>query len=200
MTAMTYSELAKTSQPVWPVHRFSVAQYRRWTESGRFSEDDNIELLEGWIVDKMAKNPPHDSRVMWTQSLLQPLLPVGWHCRNQCSLDTEDSVPEPDLAIVRGSILDYQDRHPQAADTALVIEVADTSVTIDRSKRHIYARAGVPEYWIINLAESRLEVFRSPQVAGSQADYSENLTLGCDDVIELMSTGRTLAVSQLVPS
>lgn len=199
MATMTSNETVELCPPIWPVHRFSVAQYQRWTQQERFLEDDNIELLEGMIVDKPAKNPPHDSRVMWTQSLLQPLLPPGWHCRDQCSLETPDSVPEPDLAVVRGSILDYQDRHPQAADTGLVIEVADTSVTIDRAKRHIYARAGVPEYWIINLVESQIEVFRRPRIDGPQADYSEASIVGRTESIELLASGQLIPVSQLVP-
>lgn len=202
MTTLAALPPAPLNFPVWPVHRFSVAQYRRWTEIGRFSEDDNIELLEGWIVDKMAKNPPHDSRVMWTQSVLQRVLSTGWHCRNQCSLETPDSVPEPDLAIVRGSILDYQQRHPQAPDTALVIEVADTSVAIDRAKRHIYARAGIPEYWIINLVEAQVEVFKTPHVTGRNADYQHEEILGRLDQITLAIPGeqtQRIAVADFVP-
>lgn len=184
------------------MRRFSVDEYRRWTEAGRFAEDDNFELLEGWIVEKMPKNPPHDSRVTWTQSLLQRELPPGWHCRNQCSLETLDSVPEPDLAIVRGSILDYADRHPTGADAALVIEVADTSLAADREKRHLYARAGIREYWIINLVDSLVEVFRDPGGTGRDADYASEQNFSRLDSLELSipgETAREISVADLVP-
>ena len=61
MTTLTSTDLVISSQPDWPIHRFSVAQYRRWTESGFLTADENIELLDGWLVDKPATNPPHDS-------------------------------------------------------------------------------------------------------------------------------------------
>ena len=191
----------KTERPAWPLRRFSVAEYRRWTEAGRFAEDDNFELLEGWIVEKRPKNTPHDSRVTWTQSLLQRELPAGWHCRNQCSLETLDSVPEPDLAIVRGSILDYADRHPTGADAALVIEVADTSLATDREKRHLYARAGIREYWIINLVDSLIEVFRDPVGTGRDADYASEQSFSRTESLTLFipgETARTISVAELV--
>jgi Uma2 family endonuclease len=169
----------------WPVHRISVGQYHRLTKSGVFTEDDNIELLEGWIISKMAKNPPQDSRVMWTQETLRRLLPPGWHCRNQCSLDTTDSVPEPDVCVVRGDILDFEDRHPAGDDVALVVEVADSTLAGDRLKRRVYSRAGIPTYWIVNLVDSRLEVFTDPRDTGSAADYSNEVILTRTDVVTL---------------
>ena len=202
MTTLATLLPVATEFPVWPIRRFTVDQYRRWTELGRFTEDDNIELLEGWIVDKMAKNPPHDSRVTWAQSVLQRELPSGWHCRNQCSLETADSVPEPDLAIVRGSILDYADHHPQAADTALLVEVADTSLATDREKRHLYARAGIPQYWIVNLVDSQVEVWSDPQLSGRDADYSTHQVLIRGEILTLIIPGaspRSISVTDLVP-
>ena len=202
MSTLLFPTPTATERPAWPLRRFSVAEYRRWTEAGRFAEDDNFELLEGWIVDKMPKNPPHDSRVTWTQSVLQRELPSGWHCRNQCSLETPDSVPEPDLAIVRGSILDYADRHPTGSETALVIEVADTSLATDREKRRLYARAGIREYWIINLVDSLMEVFRDPVGAGRDADYNREQAFSRTESLTLSIPGapsREILVAELVP-
>ena len=202
MTTLVTSPLATTEFPVWPLRRFSVAEYRRWTESGRFAEDDNFELLEGWIVEKMPKNPPHDSRVTWAQSILEQALPPGWHCRNQCSLETLDSVPEPDLAIVRGGILDYATHHPTGADTALVVEVADTSLSTDRGKRHVYARAGISEFWIINIVDSQIEVFREPSGTGRTANYATEQILTRSESLMLTIPGadpRTIRVGDLVP-
>lgn len=202
MTALLIPPPSMTELPVWPLRRFSVAEYRRWTEAGRFSEDDNFELLEGWIVEKMPKNPPHDSRVTWAQSVLQRELSPGWHCRNQRSLETLDSVPEPDLAIVRGGILEYEHRHPTGADAALVVEVADTSLSTDREKRHVYARAGILEYWIVNLVASQIEVFRDLQGTGRAASYATEMILTQSDALTLNVPGvspRTINVADFIP-
>ena len=202
MTTLVTSPPPATEFPVWPLRRFSVDEYRRWTEAGRFAEDDNFEMLEGWIVEKMPKNPRHDSRVTWAQSVLQRELPPGWHCRNQCSLETFDSVPEPDLAIVRGNILDYANHHPTGADTALVVEVADTSLFTDREKRHVYARAGVLEYWIINLVASQIEIFRDRHGTANDAEYATEQILNQSDTLTLTIPGtspRSIRVADLIP-
>ncbi len=177
------ASLMETAPSDWPMQRLSVGQYHRLTESGVFTEDDNLELLEGWIISKMAKNPPHDSRVMWTQELLRRLLPPGWHCRNQCSLDTTDSVPEPDVCVVRGDILDFEVRHPTRDDVALVVEVSDSTLAGDRLKRRVYARAGIPTDWIVNLVDSQWEVFTNPRDTGRAADYSNEAILTRTDVV-----------------
>ena len=202
MTTLLSPAPTAIERPAWPLRRFSVAEYRRWTEAGRFAEDDNFELLEGWIVEKMPKNPPHDSRVTWVQSVLQRKLPPDWHCRNQCSLETLDSVPEPDLAIVRGGILDDADRHPTGSETALVIEVADTSLATDREKRRLYARAGIREYWIINLVDSLVEVFRDPVGAGRDADYTNEQAFSPNESLTFSIPGapsHEILVAELVP-
>ena len=196
------ASLMETAPSDWPMQRLSVGQYHRLTESGVFTEDDNLELLEGWIISKMAKNPPHDSRVMWTQEVLRKLLPPGWHCRNQCSLDTTDSVPEPDVCVVRGDILDFEDRHPTRDDVTLVVEVADSSLAGDRLKRRIYARAGIPAYWILNLVDSQLEVFTEPNGLGRNADYARESILTRSDCVRLLLPTLApidVAVSDLVP-
>lgn len=75
---------------------------------------------------------------------------------------TDDSVPEPDVAVVRGTARDFRSRYPQPSDTVLAIEVAESSLQRDRQKIRIYARAGVPTYWILNLVDEQLEVHSSP--------------------------------------
>lgn len=184
----------------WPLHRFTVAEYQRFVEIGAFGEDDPIELLEGWVVEKMPKNPPQDSTVDRCQLLLNRILPVGWYTRGQNSLVTSDSVPEPDGAVVRGTTNDYDERHPTAADTALVIEVAESSLLIDREKARLYARAGVEHYWIVNLVDRQIEAFGRP--LRQEARYAEQRVLSsADDAEFLLPTGEVvrLPVSQLLP-
>jgi Uma2 family endonuclease len=146
--------------PPWPVRRFTVEEYHRLGELGVLSPDDNVELLEGWIVEKMNPRPAHGFVVgLLTQSLFANL-PKGWIGRCQLPITTLTSEPEPDLAFVRGAHSDYRANHPSGKEVALIIEVADTSLERDRSKATIYAIAGVKEYWIVNLPERQLEQFR----------------------------------------
>src|SRR5262249_46920413 len=134
--------------------RFSVARYQRMIEAGILTPDDKVELLENYVVLKMPRNPPHDSTI---QHMLEKLFmprPPGWSLRVQAALTLADSQPEPDFALVRGSAANYSQRHPGPSDTGLVIEVAHSSLLRDqRDKARIYARAGIPCYWIINLID-----------------------------------------------
>jgi Uma2 family endonuclease len=166
----------------WPIYRLSVAQYERMTAAGFLHEDQPVELLEGCLVPKMPKHPLHDSTVDLLAAILAAALPEGWFLRVQNSLVTEDSVPEPDLAVIAGKPGDFRTRHPEGPDTRLVIEVADSSVDRDRAKAAIYARAGVPEYWIINLQEWRVERMTQPDGAGQ---YAVRATAQSDDVLTI---------------
>jgi Uma2 family endonuclease len=169
-------------------------------EIGAFGEDDPIELLEGWVVEKMPKNPPHDSTVDRCVLLLNRILPPGWYARGQNSLVTSDSVPEPDGAVVRGTTNDYDERHQTAADTALVIEVAESSLMIDRDKARLYARAGIDQYWIVNLIDRQMEVYS--RAVPQEGAYAERKVLSSTDDGEFqLPTGEIirLSVSQLLP-
>jgi Uma2 family endonuclease len=143
-----------------PVRRFTVEEYHRLIEQGFFATDERFELLEGWIVAKVSKNPPHDAHVARARRVLDQRLPPGWHIRVQSAVTTGDSEPEPDLALVRGDEMDYVARHPEAADTPLVVEVSSSTLADDRVMMgRIYARAGFPTYWIINLVDRQIEVY-----------------------------------------
>ena len=149
----------------------------------------------------MAKNPRQDRRVRWTRELLRRLVPSGWHCRNPCSLETTDSVPEPDVCVVRGDILDFEDRHLTRDDVALVVEVSDSTLAGARLKRRVYARAGIPTDWIVNLVDSRLEVFTNSGDTGRAADYSREATLTRTDVVTMSLPNHVpleIAVADLV--
>ena len=145
--------------PPWPVHRFTVEQYHQLGALGILSPEDGVELLEGWIVEKMNHGPVHGFVVGLLTQRLFTILPTGWIGRCQLPITTLKSEPEPDLAVVRGVHSDYRMRHPSGEDVTLIIEVTDTSVQRDRSKASVYASAGVKEYWIVNLVEYQLEQF-----------------------------------------
>jgi len=147
--------------PPLPIRKFTVAQYHQLGELGVLTPDDRVELLEGWIVKKMNHGPAHGFAVRFLSNSLQSQVPKGWICQCQLPISTPRSEPEPDLAVVRGSITDFRDRHPTGFDCRLLVEVADSSLQKDRAKGAIYFSAGVEEYWIVNLEEKRQECYLS---------------------------------------
>lgn len=171
----------------FPIRRFSVEEYESMACSGVLDEDDNVELLEGWIVPKMTNNPFHECVISLLQHVLGSRV-TGYHVRVQCAISTSDSEPEPDLAVVRGVPQDYRQRHPHPADIALIIEVADSSLARDFIKRRIYARAGINHYWIVNLPELCVEVYCNPvggdPVGAADAHYQTGLRYSPEDTIE----------------
>jgi Uma2 family endonuclease len=173
MTVMTSEPPLPPVVPPFPVRRFTVDEYHRLIETGVLCEDDDVELLEGWIVPKMVRTPTHDAVIsMVMMDILTPRLPAGWFCRGQSAVTTTESEPEPDLAVVRGKTRDYLKRHPVSADMALVIEVADSSLARDRvHKARIYSAAAVPVYWIINLVDHQVEVYSDPSGPGPSPAY-----------------------------
>jgi Uma2 family endonuclease len=125
-------------------------------------EDDPVELLDGIVVRKMPKGPRDDASCARCRREIERALPSGWHLRVKGSVRIPDySEPEPDHCVVRGDSDDYTDRHSGPADIALVVEVADSSLSRDRGEmRDNYARGGIPVYWIVNLVGRQL--FRLP--------------------------------------
>jgi Uma2 family endonuclease len=147
-------------------------------EDGIFAGDERFELLEGWIVEKASRNPPHDGTLNRARRRIERVLPAGWMTRVQMAVTTADSEPEPDVTVVRGDDSDYEARHPGPADTVLVAEVADATLAEDRGPElRIYARAGFVVYWIVNLVNRRVEVYSDPTGPAvsptyrQQADY-----------------------------
>jgi Uma2 family endonuclease len=181
--------------PIGQMRAFSVDEYHRMIKAGVLGEDEPVELLEGWILYKMTRNPPHDVAVALASKLLVRLLPDGWHVRPQAAITTEDSEPEPDLAVVRGDERLYLSRHPGPADTLLVIEVSDTSLHRDRvEKARVYARASIPTYWVVNLIDGRVEVHADPSGPGAPATYRSSVEYVPGQSIPLEVGGQRLEV------
>lgn len=150
---------------VLPVARFTVEQYHRMIASGALDEDDDVELIEGWVVRKMAKGPAHAYVTGRLEDFLRAHVATGLHVRNQEPITLSASEPEPDLCIARGGRERFRSAHPGAADVVLVVEVADSSLATDRVKARSYGAAGIPEYWLVNLPERCVEVHTSPSAA-----------------------------------
>ena len=164
---------APAAVPTEPIHRLSVEQYRGMLAAGVLKSGDPVELLEGWLVEKMTKNPPHRIATRRVRVTLEALVPNGWYVDTQEPIVTADSEPEPDVAVIRGRTEDYPDENPNASHVGLVVEVADESLLRDRElKARIYGRAGIPTYWIVNLRDRTLEVLEGPGGSLSAAGYT----------------------------
>ena len=167
------------STPPVPTRRLSRVEYECLVERGLFEPDDRIELIDGLLVVREPQSSPHVVAVQLAHRALVRAFGSGWNVRQAgpVALD-DDSEPEPDLAVVPGEPRDYLGGHP--ARPSLVIEVSLTRLTFDREyKASLYARAAIPDYWIVNLVDRVLEVRRSP-VTSDTAPYGwtfESLTV-----------------------
>ncbi|MEX2220671.1 MAG: Uma2 family endonuclease [Candidatus Rokuibacteriota bacterium] len=142
--------------------RFKRVEYDRLIESGFFRPGDPVELLGGQLIVAEPQGSRHFAAVRAAEEALRAAFGRGWEVRGQgpLALD-EESEPEPDLAVVPGNFRDYQVAHPSRP--VLVVEVSESSLALDREhKGSLYARAGLADYWIVNLPERALEVYREP--------------------------------------
>lgn len=189
--------------PDVPIYRLSVEQYHAMARAGILTEDDPVELLEGWLVQKMTKHRPHVIATGLVRRELERLLPSGWYVAIQDPITTAESEPEPDVAVVRGEERDYPDRHPGPQDVPLVVEIADSSLEQDRgAKKRLYARAGIAVYWIVNLVERQIEIYTEPTGPAANPDYRQRRDYGLADSIPVVLDGAeifSLAVRDLLP-
>ncbi len=141
--------------------KFTKEEYYRMAEMG-FFDGQRVELIDGEVVVMSPQGTPHWTSVWLTVHVLERIFRKGYVVRSQAPLDLEGlGEPEPDVAVVPGVVYDYQANHPKGA--LLIVEVAETSLDYDRTvKASMYARAQIPEYWVLNLVEWQLEVFREP--------------------------------------
>ncbi|MFN4260979.1 MAG: Uma2 family endonuclease [Gemmataceae bacterium] len=171
-------------------------------QAGILTEEDRVELMEGWIIEKVTHTPSHDVSIDLTTDALRKVLPTGWRVRVRSAVTTSDSELQPDLAVVRGPARRYSQSHPIPQDIALIVEVADTALELDRKcKSRLYARARLPVYWIVNLVDSQVEVYTDPQ-GGESPSYRQRRDYGIDVEVSLVIAGKqiaAIAVRELLP-
>jgi Uncharacterized protein conserved in cyanobacteria, COG4636 len=167
-------------------YRFTPDQFEQLGRLGVF-RDQRVELIGGEIVQMPPVGPEHSVGKTHTASAWQRRKQPKWHVRIDDPLRIGDSEPVPDVAIVPGKPSDYRTQHPTTA--LLIIEIADTSLEYDRTeKMSLYAAAGIPEYWIVNLVERCVEVYREPvsPTAGTafNARYRALRYYGLDETVQ----------------
>jgi Uma2 family endonuclease len=192
--------LPPNSPPPSRLYRLSVWQYDRMVQEELLDKRDRVELIEGLLVVKMSKNPPHVVADKKGLRALERIIPQGWHVAKEDPIVVSDwSEPEPDLAVVRGRAEDYLQRQVTAADVALVVEIAQSSLSTDRSEMgRVYAASSIPFYWIVNLVDGQIEVYTGPGPAGYQA--RQDLKPGQDVavVVDGVEVGR-IPVTEILP-
>ena len=176
---------------------FTVHEYYRMADAGILTEDDRVELIEGEIVQMAAIGSRHAACVDRLNQLFSARVAERAIVRVQNPVRlSERSEPQPDLALLRPRPDFYATAHPMPQDVLLVVEVADTSAGIDPAEKlPLYARSGIPEAWLVDLQEDRVEVHRQPTRRGYQEvrylergnrlapDAFPDLTLAVDDVL-----------------
>ena len=189
----------------------AVPQLRLWTreeyykmaEIGVFKPGERVELIGGRIVAMAPQYSPHFTAICLAADELRAIFATGFVVRIQGPLDVSpSSQPEPDVAVVRGTVRDYATAHPTTA--ALVVEVSESTLAYDRGeKSSLYASASIPEYWVLNLVDRCLEIHQNPIPMSSQpygygyrtrAQYFAN-----DTVAPLTASAKTIKVVELLP-
>lgn len=156
-------------------YRFTAMQLWRMIDAGVIPDHSQVELIRGRIY-RMTKHAPHNYAVGQLDDLLRAILPSGFHSREEKTLvHNNSSLPEPDLAIVRGRRADYTRTNPKTSDAVLIVEVCASTRTADyRDKVRLYAQARVAVYWVVDVDGRKLDVFTLPEGSGSEARYAKH--------------------------
>ncbi len=169
------------------VRRLSLEEYHRLVAMGFFPEDERVELIEGVLHPMSPKGPRHATALTYLLRAFITALGERAEVRAQdpITIPQADSEPEPDLTLARPRKGSYADRHPLPEEVLLVVEIAESSLREDREiTLPLYAAAGIPECWIVNLVENQVEVHREPVVlAGGRAAYRQRTLYGPGDTI-----------------
>ncbi len=182
--------------PTVQLYRWTREEFEQLASTGIFDPEEKLELLDGEIYQMTPQSSWHATCIRLVEEVLRGIYRRGYDVRVQMPLAIDvRSLPEPDVAVVRGRLRDYRDAHPRTA--LLVVEVADSSLTHDMTrKRPRYAQAGIPEYWIVNLSDYCLDVYHNP--AGD--DYEQHAVYRADESFAPIShPNRSIAVADLLP-
>lgn len=164
--SLSYGGVAMKA-PALPLWRLSRVRYERMVDAGILTSDDKVELLDGLLIAREPQGSRHALAVGLVRAALERACGRRYHLREEKPVALDRlSEPEPDVAVIPGRLRDYAAGHPRRP--VLVVEVAESSLARDRVRKGaLYARAGLAEYWVVNLTDDMLEVYRDPQRAPS---------------------------------
>ena len=184
--------------PPVELRRFTRVEYDRLVDQG-FFDDERLELLDGLLVVKEPQGSRHASTVIKIRQALERAFGPKFHCREHAPIALDRlSEPEPDVAVVRGRAGEYVDAHP--AKPLLVVEVADSSLPKDRVRKSaLYSRAQLPEYWVVNLVDEVLEVYRDPIKTPAGWRYRTVRLLRRGATVAPLAAHRRVRVAALLP-
>ncbi|KOR36426.1 MULTISPECIES: Uma2 family endonuclease [Planktothricoides] len=167
------------------IRRLTVEEYHRMGDLGILAPNEPVELIEGQVIQKPMKGKSHSAAVSRTDHLLRNRLGDRVLVRLENPVKLNDySEPEPDIALVRPDPLYYEDHHPTPREIYLIIEVADSTLKRDREfKGTVYAKAGITDYWVLDISDRQLYVLREPQENG----YQREAILRENDPISLLA-------------
>lgn len=174
--------------------RFSADEVWRMVEVGLLTDSDRVELIEGELLVMNPQGPVHASLTVILHRALEQAFGVGHHVRDHSPVvGTVDSIPEPDVAVVRGDVRGFIGVTPGADDVVLLVEVSWSSLRLDRRKAAVYAKAGYATYWIVDVDARRIEVHTAPK----DGVYTKSEIIGDDG--EVRANDRPLRVVDLLP-
>jgi Uma2 family endonuclease len=205
----TTDDAIATETPGRAPYRLSLAQFDAMHRAGILTRADRVELWEGVLVQKMIKHTPHIITAALLGDFLYRVVPrpeffLSPEPTIVIPVDGRESTPEPDWIVAVGAVWSYpRDRRIETRDILVVIEIGDSSLPEDRtSQKVLYARAGIPVYWIINIPDRRIEVYTAPTGPIAAPDYLHAEVYLEDQEIPLILAGRELSqtlVRQLLP-
>jgi Uma2 family endonuclease len=200
---MSTTTIAQTEIQAPERRNWTGEEFDRLAELGFFGPEERLELNDGEIVEKTTQNSTHATALRLTEKALNKIFASGYDIRSQMPLrlGSRDR-PEPDVAVVLGDTRDYARSHPRSA--ILVVEISDSTLVFDQTKKQgLYARAGIPEYWIVNLRDRLLEVYRQPiSIPGYPLGHGYQQVLRLtetDSVTPLSEAEESVPVADLFP-
>ena len=160
----------QTTEQNTSLRLWTVAEYHQMVETGILAPDEPVELVAGQVIKMSPQKSLHATAITLTRLLLEDSLGKQVLVRSQLPVTLSDrSEPEPDVAVVMADVLRYLDHHPTPSEIYLIIEIADTTVKTDCNlKAKVYAHSGVKDYWVLDLNQRQLHVFREPSQSGYQ--------------------------------
>ncbi|MBW4667300.1 MAG: Uma2 family endonuclease [Cyanomargarita calcarea GSE-NOS-MK-12-04C] len=163
---------------------WTVEEYHQIIDAGILTSEDKVELLDGKIIQMSPQKPPHAGTTQRASDYLKLILALKAHVRTQLPITLCSSEPEPDIAVVEIDPGAYGNHHPSSSEIFLLIEVSYSTLDFDcKQKAAIYAKENIREYWVLDIIERQVYVYRNP----SQSGYQQKTIFNVDDAITLLA-------------